>query len=78
MQTYGDLLNTEIFTSLNKKNDPLLAHFAKTVAITLSKIGNTHPKLASNYLPLIIKPWCVALRYLNNKEEKELAFKGLC
>lgn len=56
----------------------MLSHFAKTIAITLSKIGTTDPKLASTYLPLIIKPWCISLRYLNNKDEKETAFKGLC
>lgn len=56
----------------------MLKHFSKTVAITLGRLGNLNPEEASYCLPKIIKPWCIALRYINISEEKIQAFKGLC
>jgi hypothetical protein len=29
-------------------------------------------------LPKIIKPWCLALRYIDKSQEKVQAFEGLC
>ena len=29
-------------------------------------------------MPRIIKPWCLALRYISGSEEKSQAFAGLC
>ncbi len=29
-------------------------------------------------MPRIIKPWCLALRYISVSDEKIQAFKGLC
>ena len=56
----------------------MLKHFSKTLAITLGRLGNLNPEEASYCLPKIIKPWCIALRYINISEEKIQAFKGLC
>jgi hypothetical protein len=35
------------------------------------------PRLAF-VLPQIIKPWCLALRYIQSSDEKIQAFHGLC
>eukprot|EP00347_Sterkiella_histriomuscorum_P015989 403354925 len=78
IQTLSDILNQDLLTQLSLKNEEILKHFSKTISITLGRLGLLNPEEASQYLPSIIKPWCVALRYMNASDEKVQAFKGLC
>ena len=39
INTLGDILNTEIISLISLKNDQLYKHFAKTISITLGKLG---------------------------------------
>lgn len=41
--TLAEILNTDILTQLSKSNEQLLKHFAKTVAITLGRLGSINP-----------------------------------
>jgi hypothetical protein len=74
----AEILDTDIIQQLSEKNEEMLNHFSKTVAITLGRLGQIDPKNAANSLPKIIKPWCLALRYISVSDEKVQAFKGLC
>lgn len=35
----GNILNTDIINQLTKKNEQMLRHFAKTISITLGRLG---------------------------------------
>jgi len=74
----AEILNKDIFQMLHKINEQMLHHFGKTVAITLGRLGSIDPETCSNCLHTIIKPWCIALRYISGSEEKAQAFRGLC
>lgn len=78
INTLAEILNTDILTQLCERNDDLIKHFSKTVAITLGRLGKIDPQQTSICLPKIIKPWCIALRYISGSDEKAQAFKGLC
>ncbi len=56
----------------------MLKHFAKTLSITLGRLGRLDPESSAFCLPRIIKPWCISLRYIRGREEKAQAFRGLC
>jgi len=55
-----------------------MVHFSKSISITLGRLGMIDPAATAYCLPKIIKPWCIALRYISGSEEKVQAFKGLC
>lgn len=75
----AELLNTDVLNQLQSQDDdPLLRHFAKTISITLGRLGRVDPEASAYCLPRIIKPWCLALRYISGSEEKAQAFRGLC
>jgi transportin-1 len=74
----ADILSTDILEKLSQKDEQLLKHFAKTVSITLGRIGKLDPQGTAFCLPKVIKPWCIALRYISGSEEKSQAFRGLC
>ena len=74
IQTMSDILNTDILNILCKKNEPMLRHFSKTVSITLGRLASLDPEHCSLCLPLVIKPWCIALRYISGSDEKVQAF----
>jgi hypothetical protein len=74
----GEILNSEAYVTFQKKNEMLIKRFAVTIAFTLGRLGMVDPILASTYLPKIIRPWCVSLRYISNSDEKRQAFAGLC
>ena len=56
----------------------MLHHLGRTVAITLGRLASINPEACSFCLSSIIKPWCIALRYISGTEEKAQAFRGLC
>ncbi len=56
----------------------MLKHFAKTLSISLGRLGKVDPQSSAYCLPRIIKPWCLALRYISGSDEKAQAFRGLC
>lgn len=62
----------------NEESKDLINHFQKTIAITLGRLCSLEAQQLAFCLPLIIKPWCLALRYIDASEEKVQAFKGLC
>lgn len=62
----AEILNTDILTILSQKNDKMLRNFTKTVSITLARLALIDPVSCSEYLPIIIKPWCLALRYISD------------
>jgi hypothetical protein len=70
MKIMTSILNTEIMLQLQKKNDQMMRHYSKTVAISVGRIGIIDPTISSKYLTQIIKPWCIALRYISGSEEK--------
>ena len=70
----SDILNTDILNILCKKNEPMLRHFSKTVSITLGRLASLDPEQCSLCLPLVIRPWCIALRYISGSDEKVQAF----
>ena len=72
------ILNSDIFNILRVKNENLLKHFAKTVSITLGRLASVDPKKIAYSLPKVIKPWCKALCYISDSEEKVQAYQGLC
>lgn len=72
------ILDSEFISELSQKNEQLLKHLAKTVSLTLGRLGLIDPQQTAFCLPKIIRPWCLALRYINNSDEKASAFKGLC
>ena len=74
----GDILGTDIIQQLSVQNEQTLRHFAKTISITLGRLGQIDPQQAAHCLPKIIKQWCLALRYISVSEEKVQAFRGLC
>jgi len=78
INSLADILNKDIIQELSKRNEDVLRHFAKTVAITLGRLGLIDPQQAAYCLPIIIKPWCIALRYISVSDEKIQAFRGLC
>lgn len=78
IDTLSHILNRDLISFLQEKNEEILKHFAKTISITLGRFGLLKPEEASQYLPKIIKPWCIAVRYISVSEEKIQAFKGLC
>ena len=79
INTLAELLNTDVITQLSNKHDEkLLSHFSKTISITLGRLGRVDPQSSAYCLPKIIKPWCLALRYISGSEEKGQAFRGLC
>lgn len=78
VNAFGEILNQDIMEQLSQKDKVLLSHFAKTVAITLGRLCLVDAKQLAYCLPRIIKPWCIALRYIRNSDEKVQAFKGLC
>ena len=78
IEILGDILNSDIISQLTKKNDNMLRHFAKTISISLGRLGQIDPQTAASCLPKIIRSWCLALRYISVSEEKVQAFKGLC
>jgi hypothetical protein len=79
INTLAEILNTDILNQLQSDNsDPILKHFAKTISITLGRLGRVDPQASAYCLPKIIKPWCLALRYISGSEEKAQAFRGLC
>jgi transportin-1 len=71
-------LNVDIINQLSQKDEQLLKHFAKTVSITLGRLCFMDPQNAAYCLPKVIKPWCIALRYIDGSDEKVQAYKGLC
>ena len=68
------ILSVEKLEQLSQKNKELLGHFSKTVAITLGRLCQIDPRQLAFCLPKIIKPWCIALRYIPNSDEKIQAF----
>jgi hypothetical protein len=74
IDTLAKLLNSEVFNILSKKNEDMLRHFAKSIAITLGRLGQIDPQGTAYCLPKIIKPWCIALRYISGSDEKIQAF----
>ncbi|TNV73242.1 hypothetical protein FGO68_gene7412 [Halteria grandinella] len=80
INSLADLLNSNILSDLqsSQNSDQILKHFTKTISITLGRLGKLDPQSAAYCLPRIIKPWCLALRYISGSEEKVQAFRGLC
>jgi len=78
VNSFADILSGGVLEQLSEKNKELVAHFAKTVAITLGRLCQIDPSQLAYCLPRIIKPWCIALRYISGSDEKAQAFQGLC
>jgi hypothetical protein len=70
IESLEKILNSDILTILSKRNDAMLKHFSKSVSITLGRIALVDPVESSKCLPKVIKPWCLALRYINDCDEK--------
>ena len=47
---------------------------AMNVAITFGRLGLSDPQVMSRYLDAVAKPWCLSIKLLKQKEEKESAF----
>ena len=43
INTLADILATDILTQLSERNEQIIHHFAKTVAITLGRLGSIDP-----------------------------------
>ena len=71
-------LDTDKYSLFYKTYTKMYSHLSKSLSITLGKLVQLDPESSSYCLPKIIKPWCIALRYLDSSEEKEQAFRGLC
>lgn len=78
VESFAEILSVGVLEELSEKNKDLMAHFSKTVAITLGRLCLIDPQALSFCLPRIIKPWCIALRYISGSVEKAQAFRGLC
>ena len=69
MKSFSSILSVDIFKVL-QANQKLLYHLGRTVAITLGRLASMDPEGCAFCLPSIIKPWCIALRYISGTEEK--------
>lgn len=71
INTLSELLNTDVLNYLKPdeeefvSEDHIIKHFAKTISITLGRLGKVDPEQSAYCLPRIIKPWCLALRYIS-------------
>lgn len=43
MNSLAEILNTDIITQLSQRNELFLQHFAKTVSITMGRLGKLDP-----------------------------------
>lgn len=63
---------------------PILLHpkaprsLHENAAVSIGRIGLTHPTLVAPHLPEFAQAWCQALYEIRDNEEKDSAFRGLC
>ncbi|KAI0767131.1 ARM repeat-containing protein [Fomes fomentarius] len=63
---------------------PILLHpkaprsLHENAAVSIGRIGLTHPSLVAPLLPEFAQAWCQALYEIRDNEEKDSAFRGLC
>ena len=78
MESLAAILERGVLEKLSEQGEDTITHFARSVAITLGRVCVIDPQRLSYCLPRIIRPWCLALRYIESGTEKTEAFKGLC
>ncbi|KAJ7503141.1 armadillo-type protein [Mycena galericulata] len=63
---------------------PILLHpkaprsLHENAAVSIGRIGLTHPDLVAPHLPEFAQAWCQALYEIRDNEEKDSAFRGFC
>ncbi|KAF7293413.1 Importin beta-2 subunit [Mycena indigotica] len=63
---------------------PILLHpkgprsLHENAAVSIGRIGLTHPDLVTPHLPEFAQAWCQALYKIRDNEEKDSAFRGFC
>ncbi|KAA1476473.1 ARM repeat-containing protein [Dentipellis sp. KUC8613] len=63
---------------------PILLHpkaprsLHENAAVSIGRIGLTHPNMVAPLLPEFAQAWCIALYEIRDNEEKDSAFRGLC
>ena len=63
---------------------PILLHpkaprsLHENAAVSIGRIGLTHPQLVAPHLHEFAQAWCQALYEIRDNEEKDSAFRGLC
>jgi transportin-1 len=78
VECFAQILGVGVLESLSEEHKEFREHFSKSVAISLGRVCLIDPQMLSSCLPKVIKPWCVALRYIQGSDEKAQAFRGLC
>ncbi|KAJ7350745.1 armadillo-type protein [Mycena albidolilacea] len=63
---------------------PILLHpkaprsLHENAAVSIGRIGLTHPDVVAPHLPEFAQAWCQALYEIRDNEEKDSAFRGFC
>ncbi|KAF7295959.1 Importin beta-2 subunit [Mycena kentingensis (nom. inval.)] len=63
---------------------PILLHpkaprsLHENAAVSIGRIGLTHPDIVAQHLPEFAQAWCQALYEIRDNEEKDSAFRGFC
>ncbi|KAJ7935322.1 armadillo-type protein [Mycena leptocephala] len=63
---------------------PILLHpkaprsLHENAAVSIGRIGLTHPDIVAPHLPEFAQAWCQALYEIRDNEEKDSAFRGFC
>jgi len=70
-QIMGKLLKILCVPRINKL-------LAQNLSICIGRIGITNPEIVAKSLDCFLKQFCLSLRLINNSEDKQQAFTGLC